>query len=357
MNLRRTISPLAVIFITLLLLTPEKVTSTTSEEEINIQVYRTRNPGVVNITTTVVSYDFLFNPIPEQGTGSGSIIDKKGHILTNFHVIEGGQFLEVTLHDGSKWNAKAVGTDPSNDIAVIKIDAPADKLTVIPLGDSNSLEVGQRVLAIGNPFGLQGTLTTGIISSLGRTMRARNGRLMEDIIQTDASINPGNSGGPLLNTKGEMIGINTAIFSPVGASVGIGFAIPINTVKKAIPHLISKGYVSRPWLGIVGQEITPEFANLLRLKAPGILIAEIVTKSPAHKAGLKSGRERVRVGNFIITMGGDLITSVDANKVNTMDELVSYVESKNIGDTVRINIFRGNKPMIVNVRLEERPRE
>ncbi|MBI5747315.1 MAG: trypsin-like peptidase domain-containing protein, partial [Nitrospirae bacterium] len=233
------------------------------EEDANIKVYEGMSPGVVNIINTAVSYDFFFNPVPEGGTGSGSMIDKKGDILTNYHVVEGAQRLDVTLSDGSKWEAKVVGTDPSNDLAVIRIDVPQEKLKVIPLGDSSGLKVGQKVLAIGNPFGLERTLTIGIVSSLGRTMRATNGRLMREIIQTDAAINPGNSGGPLLNSDGKMIGVTSAIFSPIGANVGIGFAISVNVVKKVVPQLIEKGHVIRPWLGITGQDIDPELAKLL----------------------------------------------------------------------------------------------
>jgi putative serine protease PepD len=204
---------------------------------------------VVNITSVVLERDFFFNPIPREGAGSGSIIDTDGHILTNHHVIRDSTKLEVTLSDGSKWSARLVGVDPDNDLAVIKVDAPKEKLTVISMGDSSELQIGQKVLAIGNPFGLGQTLTTGIISSLGRSIRSEAGTLIEDVIQTDAAINPGNSGGPLLDSKGRIIGINSAIISPTGASVGIGFAIPVNTANRILPELISKGYVSYPWIG------------------------------------------------------------------------------------------------------------
>lgn len=340
----------------LILLWASNLYALTEEEKVNIEIYRKRSPGVVNITTTVVSYDFFFNPIPEQGTGSGSIIDKEGHILTNYHVVEGAQFLEVTLSDGSRWEARVVGVDPDNDLAVIKIDAPPERLTVIPMGNSDSLRVGQRVLAIGNPFGLQGTLTTGVISSLGRTMRAANGRLMRGIIQTDAPINPGNSGGPLLNTRGEMIGINTAIFTPTGGSVGIGFAIPVNTAKRVVPQLIAKGYVSHPWLGIIGQELDQDLARVLNLRSPGILIAGVLPGSPAHKAGLRGGNRRVRVGNFVITVGGDLIIAVDGKRVAKMEDLREAMEEKGIGKTLTLTIIREGRIIETTVRLEEEPR-
>lgn len=340
----------------LIMLWASNLYALTEEERVNIEIYKKRSPGVVNITTTVVSYDFFFNPIPEQGTGSGSIIDKEGHILTNYHVVEGARFLEVTLFDGSRWEAKVVGVDPDNDLAVIKIDAPPERLTVIPMGDSDRLEVGQRVLAIGNPFGLQGTLTTGVISSLGRTMRAVNGRLIRGIIQTDAPINPGNSGGPLLNTEGKMIGINTAIFTPTGGSVGIGFAIPVNTAKRIISQLIEKGYVSRPWLGIIGQEIDPDLAKILNLKAPGILIAVVLPGSPAEKAGLRGGNRRIQVGNFVLTTGGDLIIAIDGKRMEKMDELREAIEAKGIGNTLTLTVVRGGTIMDIKVRLEEEPR-
>ena len=223
--------------------------SVTEDEKNNIAVYEKVADGVVNVTSTAVQMDFFFKPFPTQGSGSGSIIDARGHVLTNHHVVANAQKLEVTLADGSKWPAKLVGSDPDNDLAVIKIEAPREKLKVIPMGDSKNLRIGQKVLAIGNPFGFERTLTTGVISSLGRTIRSEVGTLIEDVIQTDAAINPGNSGGPLLNSAGEIIGINSAIISPSGGNVGIGFAIPVNTVKQVVPELIAKGYVTYPWIG------------------------------------------------------------------------------------------------------------
>jgi putative serine protease PepD len=211
----------------------------TQDEANNIEVYQRASPGVVNIVSVVVKYDFFYNPIPQKGTGSGAIIDKKGYIITNNHVIQNAQSLEVTLADGSKWPAELIGSDPNSDLAVIRIKGPPGEISVIAMGDSSNLKVGQKVLAIGNPFGLGQTLTTGVISSLGRSIRAGTGSIIRNLIQTDAAINPGNSGGPLLNSKGEMIGINTAILSPTGANVGVGFAIPADTVKDVTPRLIS----------------------------------------------------------------------------------------------------------------------
>src|SRR4051812_23527372 len=223
-----------------------------SDERNNIEIYEKYGKGVVNITTTTLEYDFFLRPVPmESGTGSGAIIDSQGHIITNFHVVRNAQQLEVTLPDKTKHNAKVIGADPNNDLAVIQIDAPKEKFTPIPLGTSNGLMVGQKVLAIGNPYGLERTLTTGIISSLGRSIQAENGRVIEDIIQTDAAINPGNSGGPLLNSSGEIIGINTAIFSPANSgNIGIGFAIPVDTVNRITKDLITLGYVPHATLGV-----------------------------------------------------------------------------------------------------------
>jgi S1-C subfamily serine protease len=329
----------------------------TPDEEINIRVYRTASPAVVNITTIAVAYDFFLNPMPKEGTGSGAIIDRAGHVLTNFHVIDGARRLEVTLADGSKWPARPVGADPSNDLAVIKIDAPVEKLTVIPLGDSSKLVVGQKVLVIGNPFGLERTLTVGIVSSIGRSIRADNGRLIRGIIQTDAAINPGNSGGPVLNSSGEVIGVSTAIFSPSGGSVGVGFAVPINTAKNIIPDLISRGYVARPYLGIAGHEIVPALVQALRLPVKeGIMVVEVTPGSPAQRAGIRGGDRAVQVGNMIVRVGGDIITEVDQVKVRTFEELSDFIDAKQPGDTVALTFTRQGKLNIVEVRLRERPR-
>jgi len=264
----------------------------------------------------------------------------------------------VTVADGSKWPAKLIGSDPDSDLAVIKIDAPKEKLKIIPMGDSKNLKIGQKVLAIGNPFGLQRTLTTGIVSSLGRTIRSESGTLMEDIIQTDAAINPGNSGGPLLNSEGEIIGINSAIISPSGGSVGIGFAIPINTAKRVVPQLIAKGYISYPWIGATIQSLIPEVANFLKIKVErGAMIAEVVKGGPADKAGLKGGNQRVQVGNMIVIAGGDIVVKADKHDVKTNDELIRYIREKKPGDTILLKVFRKGNFEDVKVTLGERPRE
>jgi len=336
----------------------EQAFSVTEDEKNNISVYEKVADGVVNVTSTAIQMDFFFNAFPTQGSGSGSIIDAKGHILTNHHVVANAQKLEVTLADGSKWPAKLIGSDPDSDLAVIKIDAPKEKLKVILMGDSKNLRIGQKVLAIGNPFGLERTLTTGIISSLGRTIRSEVGTLMEDIIQTDAAINPGNSGGPLLNSEGEIIGINSAIISPSGGSVGIGFAIPVNTAKRVTPELIVKGYVSYPWIGATIQTLIPEIAKFLKLNKVerGAMIAEAVKGGPADKAGLKGGDQRVQVGNLIVIVGGDIVVKADQHDVKTNDELIRYIREKKPGDTILLKVFRKEKFEEVKVTLAERPR-
>lgn len=326
----------------------------TADEETNIRIYQEMGPGVVNITNTTVSYDFFYNPVPEKGAGSGFIIDKKGHIVTNYHVVQDAQRLDVTLFDGSKWSARTVGTDPGNDLAVIRIDAKPEKLKPLSFGDSSGLKVGQKVLAIGNPFGLERTLTVGIISSLGRTMRAVNGKLMRGIIQTDAAINPGNSGGPLLDGSGRVIGVNTAIFSPVRANIGIGFAIPVNVVKKTVTPLIEKGRVPRPWIGIMGQDITENLSKALKI-SEGILVAKVAKGSPAEKAGILGSKKTVQIGNLAIAYGGDLIVALDGKPVKTMDELSEVMESLPSGKSVKVTVIRDSRQKVIEVPLTEMP--
>jgi len=321
----------------------------------NTTIYERRSPSVVNIVTTTISFDFFYTPVPEKGTGSGVVYDNLGHIVTNYHVIKGARVLEVTLFDGSRFRATVVGVDPAEDLAVIKIDAPPSKLRPIPFGDSANLRVGQKVLAIGNPFGLERTLTVGIISSLGRTMRAANGYLMRGIIQTDAAINPGNSGGPLLDEKGQMVGLNTAIFSPVGANVGIGFAIPVNVVKKAVPVLIKKGYIPRTWLGITGQNIEKELLRLLELPEEGVLVADVFEGSPAEKAGIRGSTGNIRFGNLIVAYGGDLIVSIEGQRVKTMDDLSRVMDGLLPGDVVKVVVIRNGRRKTLKVRVEEMP--
>lgn len=331
----------------------------TSEEEIVIGVYREVSLGVVHITSTVLSQDFFFRIIPERGTGSGFIVDDRGYVLTNNHVVENADSLEVTLADKSKVVAKLVGRDPNSDLAVIRITVPREKLAPLKLGDSSQLQVGQMAIAIGNPFGLDRTVTRGVVSALGRTLKAETGRQIRNVIQTDAAINPGNSGGPLLNSRGEVIGINTAIFTPSGGSVGIGFAIPVNTAKKLLPQLIARGRASHPWLGISGMDVTPDLARGLNLPVKeGIMIGQVAPGSPAARAGLRGAQRRVRVRNYIFAVGGDIILALDGRKILTVDDLTGFLdENKKPGEDIQVDILRDGMPMSLGARLGELPEE
>lgn len=326
------------------------------DEENTIEIYQRVNASVVNITSIAVTYDFFLNPVPSEATGSGSIIDKKGYILTNNHVIRDSDRLEITLADGSKWPGEMIGADPQTDLAVIKINAPSERLTVIPMGSSDGLRPGQKVLAIGNPFGLERTLTSGIVSSIRKSIRAGDLE-MDEVIQIDAAINPGNSGGPLLNSEGKMIGINSAIFTPSGGSVGIGFAIPINTAKRVLNELITKGYVAYAWMGIDTQTLLPEFAEALSLPVRrGVLVARVIRGSPAHQAGIRGGTERVEVGNAILVVGGDILVAIDGQKVESAEEFHQIMKAKRPGDKIRLGFWRGRQKREMELKLGERPR-
>jgi S1-C subfamily serine protease len=327
------------------------------DEEALIAIYKAASPGVVHITSTVLSQDFFFRVVPERGTGSGFMVDDTGLILTNNHVVENAESLEVTLADKSKVAAKLVGRDPENDIAVIRVTVSREKLTPLRLGDSSQLQVGQMAIAIGNPFGLDRTITRGVVSAVGRSLKSDTGRQIRNVIQTDAAINPGNSGGPLLNSRGEVIGVNTAIFTPSGGSVGIGFAVPVNTVKKLLPQLIARGRASHPWLGISGMDINPTVAKALSLPTgEGVMIAQVAPNGPAARAGLRGSQRRVRVGNYMVNVGGDIIRTLDGEKIATVDDLTAFLdERKKVGDEVRVDVMRDGKPHVVTVRLGELP--
>ena len=322
-----------------------------AEEQNNISVYRKNLPAVVNITSKAVTFDFFYGLVPQEGQGSGFVIDKDGHILTNYHVIADARTVEVTLHNRRKYRATVVGTDPAHDLAVIQIKAP--DLTPATLGDSRNLQVGQRVYAIGNPFGLAGTLTTGIVSSI-RPVKEPNGAAIDEAIQTDAAINPGNSGGPLLNWHGEVIGINTMILSSVGQSAGIGFAIPINTAKAVLNDLVTLGRVRRPALGVRTLPISPELADQMGLASDsGLLIVQVVPGGAADLAGLRGGSERAYLGNIPIMLGGDLIVAIDGQDVQDQQDLSQIMNSHRAGDSVRVTIYRGKRKMDVTVTLGE----
>lgn len=329
--------------------------SADAEEEIIISAYNKVAPSVVHIASTVLTRNFFMEVVPREGVGSGVIVSPEGYILTNNHVVENAKFIKVVLPDGSENDATLIGADPSTDLAVIKI-APTQALQVATLGDSDALRVGMRAIAIGNPFRLDRTITTGVISALNRTLRTEEGYIIVNVIQTDASINPGNSGGPLVNSKGGVIGINTAIFSPIQGSVGIGFAIPINTAKRVMKELIEKGSVSHPWLGISGTDITEEISKALNLSVKeGVLVIKIVSGSPADKAGLRGGSKEIVVGRTPIMAGGDVITSIDGRKVKAMADISQHLSARSVGDAVEIGFIRGGEQKSINVTLGRRP--
>ena len=323
-----------------------------SDEQNNIEVYRVLSPGVVNVHSTSYARDFFGFVEPQEGSGSGSVIDAQGNILTNYHVIEGATKLAVSFGGQRNYAAKLVGGDPDTDLAVIKLlEMPKDALTVVPLGDSDRLEVGQKVLAIGNPFGLDRTLTTGVISGLQRPIRARNGRPIEGAIQTDASINPGNSGGPLLDSHGRMIGINSQILSPSGASAGVGFAVPVNIAKRIVPQLVRSGEVRRPKLGISTRDVEV-LKNQIELPvSDGVVIWQVAPGGAAANSGLR-GLTQTENGDVEI---GDIIVGIDSERVKNADDLYRILDKHQVGDTVQLQIMRNSRRASVTVRLTESP--
>lgn len=326
--------------------------STVSDEQNSIEVYKTLSPGVAFITSTSYQQDYFGEVQEGKGSGSGSVIDNQGHILTNYHVIEGAQKLTVSLGGDKVYPAKYVGGDPDTDLAIIKIEPPKEGLTVVSIGDSDKLSVGQKVLAIGNPFGLDRTLTTGVISGLQRPIRARNNRPIEGAIQTDASINPGNSGGPLLDKYGRMIGINSQILSPAGGSVGVGFAIPVSIAKRIIPQLIQFGEVRRANLGIDGVSVEKLHEQGLNLPLDnGLLVRSVRPGTSTQIAGIR-GLSRDVDGDVVL---GDIITTIDGEKINDLDDIYRYLDKKQIGDTVQVAVYRNGKTLTVPVKLNVLP--
>jgi S1-C subfamily serine protease len=319
------------------------------------QVRLDHSPAVVNITSTAVAYDWFWGAVPQQGQGSGFIVDAHGHILTNYHVIEGGRQVEVTLSNKHKYKAQVVLTDKPHDLALLQIDAP--NLTPAVLSSSQNLQVGQKVYAIGNPFGLSGTMTTGIISAL-RSVRGPEGNLIENAIQTDAAINPGNSGGPLLNSHGEVIGINSLIATnpneQIEQSAGIGFAIPINTAKAVLEDFAHYGRVRRPSLGITSLPIGPDLAQQMGLAADyGVLIQQVFRGGAAERGGLHGGDKQAYLGNTPIYLGGDLIIDIDGTQVTNQQDISQIMDDHKTGDTVTVTFLRGQRKMTVRVTLEE----
>ena len=340
----------------------EQLAANALEQQV-IDVYDSASTAVVNITNRSTVYYRFMGAVPEEGTGSGFVYDAEGHIVTNYHVIEDAEELLVTLADGQVYDATVVGSDPGNDLAVIQIDAGADLPMPLALGDSDSLRVGQFVVAIGNPYGLEQTLTTGVVSALGRVIEgAEDGSFIGEAIQTDAAINPGNSGGPLLNLQGHVVGVNSQIISPSGASSGIGFAVSANTVRRVVPQLIAQGYYAHPWLGIDTVDLTSSVTGVLRDAGvdvsvnSGLLVLDVTAGGPADKAGVQGGSRWARVGRYQFPVGGDVITAVDGQPVDGLEALTVYLEGeKAVGDSVELTIIRDEETITIPVTLGQEP--
>ncbi len=329
-----------------------------------IAVYENVSPAVVNITNRGYVYDFFMQAVPQEGSGSGFVYDQEGHIVTNYHVIENAEELSVTLANGKVYDAKVIGIDPTNDLAVIGLNANVDLPAPIALGDSGRLRVGQFVVAIGNPFGLERTLTTGVISALGRVIQSpEDNRFIGEAIQTDAPINPGNSGGPLLDLKGRVIGVNSQIISPSQASAGIGFAVSANTVRRVVPELIARGYYPHPWLGASMLTLTPANVQVFRdggMQVPveaGLLVSDVTSGGPADDAGIRGGDRAVRAGRYQLLLGGDIITAINGKPVGDFQELTVYLETQTkVGDNAQVTIVRDGQEQTLAVTLGEQPR-
>jgi S1-C subfamily serine protease len=331
--------------------------SYSEDERENITVYERLNSAVVNITTETMAVNWFLEPVPQEGgSGSGSIIDTRGYVLTNNHVIRNAYKVYINLADGTQYEGTVAGADPENDLAVVKFDPPAGTvLKTVPYGDSNGLKVGQKVLAIGNPFAMERTLTVGIVSGLGRPIQITRQHIVRDMIQTDASINPGNSGGPLLDSRGRMIGINTIIFSPSGGSVGIGFAVPVNTAMRVVNELIQYGKVRRGWFDATMVQLFPALVRYAKLPVgSGLLVSRTRRGGLADKAGLKQGSEPVQYGRSTIYLGGDIITSVDGMKITALSDLYSALENSKPGDKVKVGILRGDTALTLEIPLADR---
>ncbi len=329
------------------------------EERRIIDVYERVAPAVVSITTRVLRRNFFFEIVPEEGSGSGFVLDRDGHILTNYHVVSDAERIEVIFGEDAVYPAQVVGLDPRNDLAVVRVDAPEEMLQPVAFGTSSDLRVGQRAIAIGNPFGQFGrTMTSGVISSLGRTLEGQDGRTITGIIQTDAAINTGNSGGPLLDSSGRVIGINTAIFSPTGANAGVGFAVPVDTIRRVLPDLLELGRYRHPWLGIrYAYSITPGLAEMLDLPvSQGLLLVQMHEGAPLERADVRGAQQETVIGNQRVYVGGDILTAVDTVSVTSLEELEVLLEDNHrVGDTISLELLRDGEGFIVQVELVEEP--
>jgi len=317
-----------------------------------IEIFEKSEPGVVRVNVQRTESDDIAG-----GIGSGFVFDKKGHIITNAHVVKDANKVVVTFLDGRSYNAEIIGVDEYTDIAVIKVNADLILLNPLLIGDSSNLKVGEDIAAIGNPFGLSGSMTSGIVSQLGRLLPSGSGYSIPDVIQTDAAINPGNSGGPLLNMRGEIIGINTAIQSSTGSNTGVGFAIPSQTVAKIVPMLVKDGEYKHPWIGISGRDIDPDMANVLNLKdAVGFLVITVVEDSPAFDAGLIGSDKTIEVDGLNYPMGGDIILAVDGIEVRKIDDILVHLQrAKSVGDEMILEVLRDGRTTNLTIILQERP--
>ncbi len=338
--------------------------STITELETQVEaVYTAVGDAVVNIAVTSIGYDYFFNAVPSEGSGSGFVYDAQGYIVTNYHVIENAQEIQVTFADGAAFTGTVIGADSTYDLAVIKIDAGDYPLRSIPLGDSDVIRVGQFVVAIGNPFGLGQTVTFGVISSLGRVIESPDGRYIGEAIQTDAAINPGNSGGPLLDLQGRVIGVNAQIVSPSQANAGIGFAIPANAVKRVVPELISEGRYRHPWMGVrffpvsLSKQLAASFAELgAEVPDRGVLILSVESNTPAAKAGLRGGNRSVSTPYGNIMVGGDAIVAIDGVSITSSSRLIAYLETNTRpGETIQVTVLRAGRELTLPLTLGERP--
>lgn len=350
--------PLRVIAEALSVFSSQGYTDYSPDEKENIDIYEKYNKAVVNITTENFQYNLALEAIPDSGTGSGSFIDQEGHIVTNYHVINGAEQVFVSLYDGTSYVGTVIGKDKENDLAIVKIDPRGEKLSTIDFGSSKNLKIGQKVLAIGNPFGYDRTLTEGIVSGLNRPIKTDDNLIMLNMIQTDASINPGNSGGPLLDSHGKLIGINSSIYTTTGGSMGIGFAVPVDTAVRVIPELIEYGKVVRGWIDINPVQLDSRIASYGNLPTDtGILVSKVEAKGKAEAAGIKGGSEKVKYGDMIFYLDGDIIVEVDGITVSGFADYFSALESTKPGDTIDVVVLRGEKRISLDVELVERPEQ
>ncbi len=343
---------------------PPPDTAILSLEDQVAAVYETMGDAVVNIAVTTISHDFFFNPVPQEGSGSGFVYDDEGHIITNYHVIEGADEIQVTFADGTSMMAELVGADATYDLAVLRVATPPEPLRPVVMGDSTALRVGQFVVAIGNPFGLEQTVTFGVVSSLGRVIESPDGRYIGEAIQTDASINPGNSGGPLLDLHGRVIGVNAQIISPSRASAGIGFAIPANIVKRVVPELIAHGRYGHPWMGVIffpvglNAQLAADFERLGVENVPdtGVLVTDVLRGSPADQAGLRAGDTAVTFRRTRINLGGDVIVAINGDPMRTPQELIAYLGAHTWpGEVIDMTVIREGEQLTLSMVLGERP--